>query len=381
MCLGLCISCDNNKSKPPNIESPKNQKTFAALDTSRSQRISTYFDSLYSLGKFNGSFLFRHDSGLVSGAFGFENYELKTELSDSTRFQLASVSKPFTAMAFMRLVENGVLDLDKDVRDYLPDFPYEGINCGMLLCHKSGLPNYMYLTDSMVLYAHVPDSLSPNEKMLLAGQRAGKEALSHELLYREVFLKKPALYALPNKRFSYCNTNYFLLAYIMEKRTSKNIKELMDSLVFEPLNMGQSFLYSGMKADTLVHTAIGYTARFRPYADFYLNGVLGDKGMYSNVHDLLIASLALEEDHFLSKSSKKMMFSKQAKTNKRGMHYGYGFRLKKYQKKQVIFHNGWWRGFRTYYLMIPEEKKTIIVLCNSTMGGFLNTEKLINLLD
>jgi CubicO group peptidase (beta-lactamase class C family) len=314
------------------------------------------------------------------GALGVLNKKLKQDLKIETRFQLASVSKPFTALAFLKLVEEEVFDLEKDIRTYLPDFPYENINPRLLLCHRSGLPNYMYLTDSLWLEAQVNDSLQGYKRSERVGEIAGSNALSHDELYKQVFLLSPSLYYTVNKKFSYCNSNFFLLAYLMEKKLQKPLELILDSLVFRPLGMNESFLYSGMKLDTIPNTAIGYTARYRSYSDFYLNGVLGDKGMFSSVDDMLSAAIGIENG-FLKPDTYRWMIKKQTKTNKRGMFYGLGWRVKKYDGNKVIFHKGWWRGFKSYYILMPEEKKTIVVLTNSTMGGFLKADELLGLLD
>ncbi len=374
------MGCGNDNKKEselvPEVESPQ----FIDFDSTRAERVENYFKTRFSKKQFNGVFLFREGEKLISGAHGYLNFEQKLPLSDSTRFQLASLSKPFTATAFMRLVEQGIFDLDTDLRDYLPDFPYEGISPRLLLCHRSGLPNYMYLTDSLWLEVQVPDSIQGRARRELVGEVAGTKALTHEELYHQIILLKPPLYYPPDKVFSYCNTNYFLLAYLMEQKLEKPFFQILDSLVFREADMNMSFCYDGMRMDTLENSAIGYTARFQPYVDFYLNGVLGDKGMYSNVYDLLSFVMAIE-DGLLGEKTKEEMFRKQTKTNKRRYSYGLGWRIKKYKRKKLIFHNGWWRGFRTYFMMYPSKNRTVIVLTNSTMGGFLSNDELMGLLD
>lgn len=376
----LMLACENDKKSRqepvPKVEEPR----FIQFDSARSGQIEDYFKRRFDKKQFNGVYLFREGDKLLTGAHGFLDFEQKVALSDSTRFQLASLSKPFTATAFMILAEQGTFELDADIRTYLPDFPYEGISPRLLLCHRSGLPNYMYLTDSLWLEAQVPDSIQGRERRELVGEVAGTMALSHDDLYNKILILKPPLYYQPDKVFSYCNTNYFLLAYLMERKLKKPFSEILDSLVFRPANMLKSFCYNGMQMDTLDNSAIGYTARFQPYVDFYLNGVLGDKGMYSNVFDLLNYVLKIE-DGFLDPATKEEMFKKQTKTNKRRYSYGLGWRIKKYKRKKLIFHNGWWRGFRTYFMMYPSEDRTVIVLTNSTMGGFLSNNELMSLLD
>jgi CubicO group peptidase (beta-lactamase class C family) len=125
----------------------------------------------------------------------------------------------------------------------------------------------------------------------------------------------------------------------------------------------------------------GYEGRI-PWEDVYLNGCVGDKGVYSTTMDLLKFDRALKQNLLLSDSLKELAFSKKNKNFRTNNNYGYGFRLK-FSKKygKIIYHTGWWKGFRSYYINVPENDQTIIVLNNVKRGRFLNIEKLIDLLN
>lgn len=376
---GMISSC--NEPTNPKIDiQKKDTLQFEQFDSLKIAELEMFFDSLGSRKAFNGCYLFRKGMQLHQSCFGYANKSLDIQLQNEYRFQLASVSKPLTALCFLKLYEAGLFNLDEDIRTYLTDFPYEGISPAMLLSHTSGLPNYMYLTDSLWLEAQVPDSVTGYARSERIGEIAGSIAISHKELYQKIILEKPSPYYLPGKKFSYCNTNYFLLAYLIEQELGMPFEAICDSIVFQPMGIDDAFWYRGMELDSLVNSAIGYTAKYRPYVDFYLNGVIGDKGLFASTSSLLKLSMALE-DGFLDQQTYNLMTKKHAKTNRRGMHYGFGWRIKKFQGEKVVFHNGWWRGFRSYFMMIPSRKITIVVLTNSTMGGFLKNDAMMALIN
>jgi CubicO group peptidase (beta-lactamase class C family) len=117
----------------------------------KSYQLDTFFRNLHKKHGFNGTVLIaQYGKVLYKGAFGYADLARKDTLTEATSFQLASVSKQFTAVAVMKLKEMGKLRYDDDVKKYLPDFPYEGVTVRQLLCHRSGLPNYMYFCDDYI---------------------------------------------------------------------------------------------------------------------------------------------------------------------------------------------------------------------------------------
>jgi CubicO group peptidase (beta-lactamase class C family) len=188
-------------------------------------------------------------------------------------------------------------------------------------------------------------------------------------------------YYPPNLKYNYSNTNYFLLAAIAERVTHQSFEELMQERVFTPADMVQSRVYNGMQMDTLPHIARGSENRRWHIADFYLNGVTGDKGTYSTTGDLLNLHLALQGNALLSDSIQKVMYTAQSEY-KRNKSYALGWRVMQASDThpEICYHFGWWRGYRSYFIRIPSQNKCLVALCNLSKGEFLPKKDLIDLL-
>ena len=322
----------------------------------KSKRIDRIFKNLYKRYRFNASVLFSEKGRIIyKNAFGMADFKYKKELNTHSAFQLASVSKMFTAMAIMILKEEGKLTYDNDIRDYLIDFPYEGITIRNLLTHRSGLPRYM-----SIAHKHWKNKRKPltNYDMLE--------------LFRE---HPPQQYFSPDNGFHYCNSNYTVLASIVEKISGLKFDKFAEEKIFKPLNMTDSFVYN-MNDDSLVPNNIhrGVTGyRYRGWrivreSNDYLNGVMGDKGVYSSVEDLFKFDQAMYNETLVSDSTLREAFeSGSPKYWKRRNNYGFGWRIKE-REDSTVFHYGWWKGFRTFYIRDMKTQKTIIVLSNKDKG-------------
>lgn len=172
-----------------------------------------------------------------------------------------------------------------------------------------------------------------------------------------------------------------MLAAIAEKIEQQPFDQIMNRLVFEPAGMHQSRIYAGMKMDTLPHIARGSENRRWHIADFYLNGVTGDKGAYSTTTDLLNLHLALQNSELLNDSAMKVMTTPRSPI-KKGKSYALGWRIMpaNEQHPEIQYHFGWWRGYRSYYIRIPSENKCLVALCNLSRGEFLPKNELVALL-
>jgi CubicO group peptidase (beta-lactamase class C family) len=171
--------------------------TLSAKEELLKENIDTFFQHKVQRAGLNGCVLVAAEGKILyRNCFGYGNYAAKAKLSDSSVFQLASVSKPFTATAVLLLSERGQLKLDEPVSTYLDAFPYPAITVRMLLNHRSGLMNYIYLFDTLKHQA---------------------KWYSNEDVVNYFAQQKPPLQARPNSKFQYCNTNYALLASIVAK--------------------------------------------------------------------------------------------------------------------------------------------------------------------
>lgn len=303
------------------------------------------FERLYRVGRFNGTVLIaQRGNVLYKGAYGYKNLLTKDSLSINTPFQLASVSKMFTATAIMILKERCALDYDVDIQNYLPGFPYEGITVRHLMNHRSGLSRYMSLAHDNWDF-EVPLS---NQDML------------------DLFIEhEPSTYFRPDRMFNYINTNYALLANIVEARSGKPFDEFVKEEIFDPLDMENSFIYNRWKLEEPENVAMGHHSwRKRPMkmTDDYLNGVMGDKGVFSSVTDLYKFDRALYSEKLIKAETLEDAFLPGTK-RRRSDSYGFGWRIKT-QMPGVVYHFGWWRGYKTCFIRDLENEIVILVLNN-----------------
>jgi CubicO group peptidase (beta-lactamase class C family) len=319
--------------------------------------LKQYFGQLKKSG-FNGTVLFAENGEIVySEAIGYANLKTKEPLTMESSFQLASVSKPITSLAVLILKQDGKIGLDDSVSKYIPDLPYPGITIRHLLAHRSGLPNYMYFAEQDWLNKEIPIK---NQDVI-------------DLMVQHQY--KP--YYLPNKRYNYCNTNYALLASIVEKVSGMKFEDFVQKRIFNPCKMANSRIYNKNVSPINVNSVIGYPSSRSEAENTFLNGVVGDKGVYCSAYDLLMLDQALYTDKIITEATRKEAFTPQHKDLHINDNYGLGWRLDLSQSfNQAIYHTGWWRGFRTYFIRETGEKRTIIVLCNTPRASKFNTRDL-----
>lgn len=358
------FGCANRESTSEVIEEllPEvNTKLFTNLDSivisEKALELDNRFTFLQKKTGFNGTVLYAEKGRVIfKKAYGFSNVPYKRDsLRTSDAFQLASISKMFTSMAIMMLYNDGKLDYDKDIRSYLPDFPYEDVTCRWLMTQRAGLPRYMSLALDKW----------PNKKIPLSND---------DML--DLFVKyTPDVYFKPNRGFHYCNTNYAILANIVEAISGQYFDEFLKDRLFDPLGMDDSFVYN-MREDSSVPLYIdkgtpGFYQRgwrFREMENDYLNGVMGDKNIYSSVEDMYKFDQSLDKFTILPDSVIREAFKPGSKKYwKRKNNYGFGWRIKD-GMDSTVYHFGWWKGFRTFYIRDMKYKKTLIVLTNKDKG-------------
>lgn len=319
--------------------------------------IDKVFSNLRRKIAFNGTVLYAEQGRIIyNKAWGYRNLRKRCDsLQSDDIFQLSSVSKMFTAEAVMILKNEGKIDYDVDIREYIPEFPYEGVTTRLLLNHRSGLSRYESLAD-----AKWPDRKVPflNEDMI------------------DFYVKhKPDPYFKPDGGFNYSNVNYALLASVIERVSGMPFADYMDSRIFKPLGMNDSYIYE-MRDDTLVSLYIEnvvqgyYMDRRRPMQapNEYLNGVKGDKMMMSNTEDMFKFMTAVDYGLLLPDSIQDEAFKPGSpKSKKRKDNYGFGWRIpSKYPG--CYYHYGWWKAYRSFFIRDDVNDKTIIVLTNTNKG-------------
>lgn len=320
-------------------------------------QVDKIFTNLKKKTTFNGTVLFAEKGRIIlEKSYGVSNLRTrKGELKVDDVYQLSSVSKMFTAEAVMILKARGLLDYDADIKTYIPEFPYDGITTRMLLTHRSGLSRYETLADN-----NWPDKRKPftNDDMI------------------DYYVKyKPDPYFRPDNGFHYCNVNYAMLATIVERVSGKSFVDFMREDVFEPIGMHASYIYD-MPADTLVSLYLPncvqgyYLGRRRPRQaqNEYLNGVKGDKIMFSNVGDMYRFKLAIDYGLLVPDTIQAEAFVPGSpKYSKRKDNYGFGWRISR-KYPNCYYHYGWWKGYRSFFMFDKANDRTIIVLTNTDKG-------------
>lgn len=363
----LLVSCNgrHKKAVAQTIKSPLNTDScivpYSSLDSiviaKKRKELAWTFHRLRRLTGFNGVVLYAEKGRIIfEKAYGYRDVRYRRDpLKVTDRFQLASGSKMFSALAIMILRQEGKVNYDTDIRKYLPGFPYKGITLRLLMNHRSGLPRYMSLG-----LKHWKDKRIPmSNKSMLA------------LLEKY----KPHPYFRPNHGFNYCNTNYALLANVVQAVTGMPFEDFVRKNIFEPLGMDSTFIYN-MRGDKEVPLFVdkgvpGYYRRgwrWRRETNSYLNSVLGDKNVYTSVEGLYKFDRSWDLFTLLPDSALREAFVPGSPHYWRHHdNYGFGWRIRG-RMDSTVYHFGWWKGFRSYNIRDMKHHKTLIILSNTDRG-------------
>ena len=214
-------------------------------------------------------------------------------------------------MTILKLWEEGRLSLEDPLEKYFPRFPYHGITVRMLLDHRSGLPNYLNFMDSFW-----------NKKQKATNQ----DVLNFMIVH------KPRISNLPNRAFNYCNTNFMLLALILEKITNIPYPQYMEDSVFTPLGLKNTYVFSIKDTANYRPTYIGN----RPYPMDHLDCTYGDKNIYSTVSDLFTWDNVLYQHTFISEATEVIAYAPTS-NERRSMH-NYGLAWHLYKDKGGLYY-------------------------------------------
>lgn len=317
------------------------------------EHVEDFVDSMLGKSSFTGGILIAKNGNILfERYYGYTNPRKKAEpINASTPIHLASVSKPLTALGILKFVQEGKLNLDDSAYNYLPGFPLKNITIKSLLNHRSGLPNY----------AHYMDQMGWDRNRLMTN----KDILDFiNERHAEIPLWRPEM------KFSYSNTNYALLALIIENLSGQTYADYMRLSVFEPLGMKNTFVYQ--PSDSLkALSSYYYNGREFPF-DF-LDLVYGDKNIYSTPTDLLKFEQMINSGSVISDELRNVAFQGYSYERKGINNYGLGWRLIEFNHgKKMVYHQGWWHGSRTAIYMLPDENVTIIALCNNNYKPVYN---------
>lgn len=361
-------------SNAPSIFNANNSKSsngFTYNPVTESQK-EYYLQQLYPLYQnvlvnsgFNGGIIIAKNGQIIFEDYrGVYNNATKALITASTPLHIASVSKTFTAMTILKLMEEGKINIDNEVASYIANFPYSGISVKMLLNHRSGLSNYVYDLDGTK--TEVFKKKNRRGRWITYTRVVKDNSIANKLLTNDDVLqaiaeKKIRQERKPNTYFKYCNTNYLLLASIIEKVTGVDFPTYMKTNVFDPLGMKDTYVFSIKDAPNYNPS---YKYNFVPYTIERLDCTYGDKNIYSTPQDLLQWDKALYANSFVSAATLAMAYTPYS-FEKPGTHnYGLGWRLLTYPTFIVPYHNGWWHGNNAVFTRLTNDTATIIVLGN-----------------
>lgn len=358
----IISGCTHGRTESQNNRNANHKAdTFHLICTEKTELLDDYFSKLQRLKGFNGNVLIAQNGNIIfKKSFGFAHFKNRDSLTSETLFQLGSVTKQFTAVAILMLYEKGMLSLDDTIQQILPDFPYKGITIRMLLCHRSGLPNYVYFAEY-----HIKDQ---------------SRFYSNDEILAMMAKNPPPAYHRPGRRFDYSNTGYIVLSSIIEAVSGKSYASFLTENIFKPLGMNHTVVYNDSNLQQF-HCATGYSKRMRPHGLYYLNTVTGDKGIYSTTDDLLKWDQALYDEKMISRQTLEMAFSPHGRKLSARWNYGFGWRIYYMpDSTKILFHGGWWQGFQSMLVHIPKDRATIIVLKNKEGGSLGNKEEILKIL-
>lgn len=324
-------------------------------------KVEATIQNLVNRNKYSGVVLIAEKGKIkYEKAHGFIEYEHKTPLQNSTLFELASVSKQFTAMTIMMLQEKGLLHYDDLVEKYL-DIPYKNITIRHLLTHTSGLPDYQAIMD-----AHWDKTKVANNNDIIT------------------YLNKyapPSLFE-PGSQYLYSNTGYVLLASITEKVSGRDFIEFCNTEIFQKLKMKSTAIRTLEQKAALTNFALGHIfindrnayvrADSFPSSNYtiWLGNRKGPGRISSTVEDLFKWDQALYSNKLIQSNTLAQAFTPMKLTSGKMSNYGFGWEL--VPQENIVWHNGDNPGYKTIIVRFLENRATLIMLCNNASDEFEN---------
>lgn len=309
------------------------------------QKIDSFYNKNINSPYYSGGFIVVKNGRVIYEDYkGYANVKTGKKIDASTPIHLASVSKVLTSTAILRLVQQDNLMLDQKVTDWLPKFPYKETTIRTLLNHRSGLQHY----------ANFPGMMKKkwNRKKILSNQDV------FDLLVQNKFrLRTPN-----DTHFDYCNTNYIILALIIERATGLNYRQAMQELVFKPLGMTNTYVFN-FETDRETASKSYRGNIIFPWDQF--DALYGDKNIYSTPRDLVKFDMGTYSPNFI-----KPELMQEAYFGYSAIHvakpikdYGLGMRMRFLPPtgEKMVYHNGWWHGNNTSF--VPVKKDTVTVVC------------------
>ena len=332
--------------------------TVNAQEKTKADKLDSLFTKNYEDKIFNGNVLIAEKGKIIfQKSFGVADYETKRLLNNATIFELASVSKQFTAMGIVMLEKQGKLKYDDPISKFIPELSfYKNITVRNLLNHTSGLPDYIEIF---------------SEKWDKSKFATNKDIVTEFAKY------KPEILFQPNEKYEYSNTGYALLGYIIEKVSGQSFGDYLEANIFKPLGMKNTLVYrSRFQPKAIENYAKGFIendfgfiispdALGKSFLSYYLDGIVGDGMVNSTTEDLLKWDRSLYTDKLVNEKDKAVIFQAAKLNDGKMTNYGFGWQIgenKEYGK--VVAHSGSWAGYTNYIERNLSKDQTIIILQN-----------------
>ena len=326
----------------------------------KNYEVSRYFEKTWSEKNDNVAFLVAKNGQIIyENYMGYANRSKNASITKDTPLHIASVSKVLTSTAILMLVDTKRLSLNQKVNTIITNFPYSDVTIQTLLNHRSGMKNYSYFT-----YEN--------------NNWDKKQTLTNKDIVKVMVAKQIPLESKTDTRFSYCNTNYAMLALIIEKITGLKYPEALKEMIFNPLKMTNTFVFDITKDKDII--APSYKGNNVEIGIDYLDGIYGDKNIYSTPRDLLKFDKARYSTFFLNPELLKKVYKGYSYESKGLRNYGLGVRMIEFEKGEPFYyHNGWWHGNTSSFITLRKQKVSIIVLSNKFTKKTYQTKRLASL--
>jgi CubicO group peptidase (beta-lactamase class C family) len=318
--------------------------------------VSRFFEKTWSEKNDNVAFLVAKNGQIIyENYMGIANKRTGEMITKEMPLHTASVSKVLTSTAVLMLIDAKKISLNQKLNTIITNFPYPDVTIQTLLNHRSGMKNYAYFT-----YEN--------------GNWDKHKTLTNNDIVTVMVDKQIPLETKTGTRFSYCNTNYAMLALVIEKITGLTYAEAMKEMIFTPLGMSNTFVFDITKDRDII--APSYRGTMEIGID-YLDGIYGDKNIYSTPRDILKFDIARYAPFFLNPDLLKKVYKGYSYESKGTRNYGLGIRLIEWEKGEPFYyHNGWWHGNTSCFINLRKEKVTMIVLSNKYTKKTYQTKKL-----
>lgn len=364
----VVVSCGQAQTAKPLVKTdtmappPGAAPALTGPEMEHYSTMTAHFFEPILAGRFNGSILVAKNGVILFERYkGYRDPLHKQDSIDAhTSFHLASISKTFTAMSTLKLWQDGKLDIHDPVTKYLTGFPYPTVTIETLLNHRSGLHNYVHFMVKPFM----------DKRKFLNNEDVLQYIIAHSR-DRDVFSGQA------NRHFEYSNTNYALLALIIEKVSGLPYPDFVSKTFFQPLGMQDTYVYTASDSGKSMSS---YYQTGRPFRMEFLDMVYGDKNIYSTVRDMYKWDQALRSGSIFSKGVLDSAYAGYSFEKPGQRNYGLGWRMLMIPNgKKLIYHNGWWHGNRTVFVRMIDEDATIIALSNNDYKFVYSAKRLCDL--